>query len=320
MEPSDHLDHHDHHERKHYVVSQDLDILLGKWIYLRWGVHADLDYERIRTQLSDILSFNGHHFVSIDAQTLTKGMARLLRGDPRPIVSVDPVYWPSELMLQLTRCVDVDREKIEGIHPRFGFPSCEEQFARIADRVGATIARPMEITLVDDVVYSGSVVKAIAKGFRDYGVRVSRVVCGIAVAPDDGTDPVSTCAQIEVQLDYVCCYGINGAPQAVDEVCERDFFVFCPMAGRTLKDAPQDTGVPYIAPFGLPDKWATFDPAHEPATSQLLIRLNVDTLEMIECAIGQSIKFADLQRVPLGVRHPNVEGESVREHLTAHLT
>lgn len=314
-------DHPHRHGAARYVVSQDLSMLLERWMRVRFGRVVDLDYGAIRAELTDILTFNGHVFESVGDAELRDGIAALLRNDPRPVISVDPVYWPTGLMLQLTRCVGHDLQKIEGVHPRFGYPQCEEQYRQIACslRAGTDDSSRVAVTLVDDVVYSGSVVRAIAKGFSRYGVDLRRVVCGIAVAPPEGSDPVTICAEIGAELAYVRCYGIAGAPPAVDEVCERDFFAFCPMTGRTLFGAPQDTGVPYIAPFGLPVDWATFDQAQEPRISQRLIRLNIRTLEMIEHGLGQHVTFSHLDRVPLGVRHPKVASESVREHLLAHL-
>ena len=160
--------------------------------------------------------------------------------------------------------------------------------------------------------------RAIADGLAGYGLDVVRVVCGIAVASEQGKDPRSVCEAFGAELDFVGLYGAQGEPEAVDEVCERDFFVFCPMTGRSFVNKDMDTGAPYIAPFGRPSDWASLDEFEWPI-SQRLIRLNADVLEMIEQHLGRPVIFNDLHRLPHGVRHPDVRSESVREHLLAHL-
>ncbi len=303
-----------------YVVSEDLHLLLDRWSPERLGTVFDLPYAEIRAELDQILAFGDHEVLRVGADAMRAGMARLLEGETRPVVSVDPVYWPTELMLQITRCVDPGSLRgIDGFHSRFGFPHPDEQVAAIvvqmSDRFGDSAG---EITLVDDVVFSGKVVVEVIRRFAERGIRVVRVVCGIAVAESDEKNPFVMCANLGATLDAVFSFGVEGTPRVVDEICERDFFVFCPMCGRSAVSDEVNLGFPYIEGFGDASSWASFG-EHSKAVSRRLIDLNVRVLEMMEAQLGRDITFGDLERHPVRVRHSEVDGESVRLHLLAHL-
>lgn len=303
-----------------YVVSEDLHVLLDRWSLERFGLAFELPYDRIREELADILSFGDHRVLRVEASALSAGMARMLEGDRRPIISVDPVYCPSEHMLQITRCVDPDSLKgIEGFHSRYGFPHPDEQVAALVtelrNRYGDSHT---EVTLVDDVVFSGKVVVEVIRRFAEHGIRVTRVVCGIAVAETREKDPFVMCAKLGATLEAVFSFGVDGTPTALDEICERDFFIFCPMCGRSAASDEVNLGFPYIEGFGDAGKWASFG-EHSTAVSRRLVDLNVRVLATMEAQLGRDITFGDLERYPVRVRHPEAEGESVRLHLLAYL-
>lgn len=303
-----------------YVVSEDLHLLVDRWSQARFGRVFSLPYADIRAELAEILAFSDHRVLQVGADEMFAGMAGLLADERRPVISVDPVYWPDKLMLQITRCVDpVTLDGIEGFHPRHGFPHPDEQVsslvARLHERFNGSSA---EVVLVDDVVFSGKVVVETVRRLAEHGIRVVRVVCGIAVVESAGNDPFALCANLGVTLHAAFAFGTEGTPRAVDEICERDFFVFSPMCGRSAVSAEANLGFPYIHPFGHAHKWASFG-EHSVAVSARLIDLNARVLEMIEAQLGRDVTFADLDRLPVRVRHPDVEGDSVRLHLLAHL-
>lgn len=306
-------------DRRVYVVSEDLHLLLDRWSEQRFGLTFDLPYDKIRAELAEILTFGGHVVVQVSAEDMRSGMERLLVGERRPIVSVDPVYVPSDLMLQITRCVDPDTlASLDGVHARHGFPPPDVQIDDIVARLRSQYnGAGGDVVLVDDVVFSGKVVMDVIGRLAAHGVRVSRVVCGIAVIEVGESDPFRMCADLGATLDAAFTFGTEGSPSVVDEICERDFFVFSPMSGRSAT-AEVNIGFPYICPFGLAEKWATLKGfAHD--VSRKLIGLNAWIIEMIEVQLGRPLVFSDLERLPVRVRHPDIEGESVRLHLLAHL-
>lgn len=303
-----------------YVVSEDLHLLVDRWSQARFGRTFYLPYDLIRAELAQILAFGDHRVLQVGAEEMRAGMAGLLADERRPVISVDPVYWPDEFMLQITRCVDpVTLDGIEGFHSRHGFPHPDEQVsslvARLHERFNGSSA---EVVLVDDVVFSGKVVVEAIRRLAEHGIRVVRVVCGIAVVESPENDPFAMCADLGATLEAAFAFGTEGTPKAVDEICERDFFVFSPMCGRSAVSAEANLAFPYIHPFGRAEKWATFG-EHSAAVSPRLIDLNVRALAMIEAQLGRDVAFADLDRFPVRVRHPDVEGDSVRLHLLAHL-
>lgn len=302
-----------------YVVSEDLHLLLDRWSRGQFGTVFDLPYGEIRAELAEILAFGDHRVVQVSAEQMADGIARLLDGERRPVISVDPVYYPTDFMLQITRCVHPDTfDSIDEFHARFGFPHPDEQMSSLVERLRESFnGASAEVVLVDDVVFSGKVVAEVIRRLGGYGIRVARVVCGIAVVEQGGSDPFAMCAELSTALDAAYSFGTPGNPRALDEICERDFFVFCPMCGRSAVSDEMNFGYPYIEPFGL-GKWASFGERAQ-AVSARLTKLNVRVIEMIEGQLGRDLVFTDLDRLPVRVRHPEVDGDSVRLHLLAHL-
>lgn len=306
-------------ETQVYVVSEDLHLLVDRWSRGQFGKVFDLPYDEIRAELAEILTFGDHRVMRVSAGQMKEGIVRLLDGERRPVISVDPVYYPTDLMLQITRCVHPDTlDGIDGFHSRFGFPHPDEQVSSLVRRLRESFnGASAEVVLVDDVVFSGKVVAEVMRRLADSGIRVARVVCGIAVVEQGGSDPFAMCAELGATLEAAYAFGTPGSPNALDEICERDFFVFCPMSGRSAVSDEANIGFPYIEPFGL-GKWASFG-EHAASVSARLAELNVRIIEVIERQIGRDLVFADLERFPARVRHHAVNGDLVRLHLLAHL-
>jgi hypothetical protein len=301
-----------------YVVSEDVHLLLGRWATQRFGRLLELPFEELRRRLCRILAFGEHNVVFVSADTIMRGLDVKLRGEYRHVVSADPVYRLGDLMLHLTRCVDEHLCALPGLYPRHGTPPKEAQYAAIARALNASSTSEVSVVLVDDVVFSGGVVRTIIHDLADRGVRVERVVAGIAVITSTVCDPFTVCQSLGAELEAVVTFGGPGRPCVVDEICERDFCVACPMHGRSFVNLESNVGAPYIAPFGRPADWASFG-QHADAVSHDLIELNIWWLEQMEQEIGRPLRFDDLERKPFGVSHPDVADDAVRLHLEAHL-
>lgn len=306
--------------RKAYVVSEDLKTLLDRWSLRQYGRILDLPYVDIRHRLKEILAFDDHDVVQVSEQEMRDSMLALLENETRPVVSVDPVYWPAKDMIHVTRAVHAhDLSNAVDLFNRYGHASVDDQIRSVASSLGANgTGACVDAVLADDVVYSGDVMARLIGMLHGQGVDIVRVVCGIAVV-EANSDPFALCRSLGAVLHAGRSFGIPGTQEAVDEICERDFFVFSPMCGRTLAYAEENVGVPYLFPFGKADKWASFGD-HAERVSRQLIRLNVDVLRMIEDELGEHVTFQDLERKPFRVRHQNVQGDRVLLHLETHLS
>ncbi len=308
-----------------YIISEDLSILLKDWSKRAFGREFDLDYAGILEKLAKaIRTGNAFDVVTISENAISEGIRSLLKEGSRPIVSVDPVYVPSGdqvHMLHVTRCVKCigrDFEESGELFSRHGHPAIEVQIQRLAQYLRANATQIAEVDLADDVVFSGGVIKKVIGELAKKNIRVRRVVCGIAVVASK--DPFQICHDLGTELCAAIRFPRNPNEVVVDEICERDFFVFAPMCGRTLFGAENNIGVPYLKPFGETGKWASFDQdENDDAVSQRLLRLNVEILEQMELQLGRSIRFQDLDRQPHGVRNPEIASEELLLHLRSFL-
>lgn len=300
-----------------YILSEDLQHLVEQWVKDRFGHDLNLDFVPIRNRLHRILSFGDHQVLSIAYHDLHAGIHQLLAKDHRPVVSTDPVYANKHLMVNVTRACNHERVKQPGLHPRHGYESLERQFHHIAEHLGASADHVVDITLVDDVIFSSNTLCELHDHALKAHLRITRAVCGILI----GTSNRTELKERNIQID--AAYAFSGEypePEVVDEICERDFFVFTPMTGRTLADQTQNAGFPYIEPFGDARNWASIAPEKVHEVSRALIELNVDLLKQIEGQLGHAIEFAHLQRTPMGVQHPDIASSRIADHLAHHLT
>lgn len=299
-----------------YILSEDLQHLLEHWVKDQFKHDLDLDFTPIRNRLHRILSFGNHQVMSIAYRDLHGGIHRLLAEDHRPIVSTDPVYANKRLMVNVTRTCNHTREKQPGLHPRHGNDPLDRQFHRIAEHLGASHDHIVDITLVDDVIFSSNTLCELYDHALKAHLHIVRAVCGILIGTSDRTE----LKQRNIHIDAAYAFsGEHPEPEVVDEICERDFFVFAPMTGRTLADATQNAGFPYIEPFGDAHNWASIDPGKVHEVSRALIELNVDLLKQIEEQLGHAIEFRHLYRKPMGVQHPDVVSSRIADHLIHHL-
>lgn len=298
-----------------YILSEDFDVLLRRWVRSRFGCELLLDFDPFRARLRDILRFGGHELVCLPFEELRAGMLGLLERETRPVMSKDPVYAPSEYMLQVTRCCDLERKSVLGLRARYGYPAVAEQIQALADRLGATLEHPVSVVVLDDVIFTGGGMVEIARMGAEVGLLVEHVIAGIAIA-ELCARPLS---DLGITMSAVHQFpGENESCRVVDEICSRDFFVFAPMTGRTLADPLRNAGFSYLEPFGDAARWASFGKCSARVSRDLLV-LNIDLLAAIEKELGTSVCFGHLDREPLGVRFLDMGSERVLTHLRRHL-
>lgn len=236
-------------ENKPYVVSGDIELLLTEWADRRGFTIPDRRYfEELRGTFAYKMESIFPIFEFVSEQEISAGLYRLAadaQNDRLTPVSMDGIYFKSQHRLGVSRGVDSKGNDV-GLVPRMGFPPLAEQFDSLKS------AGVKRIALLDDVVFSGGVVMETVDQLRRRGIEVPRIGAGIAVA--EGMDMLAS-QGFELSVIKAFPGGV------IDEVCERDFYPGVPFSGRTLGRDPR-VGVPYIAPFGKPEQWASI-PANE---------------------------------------------------------
>lgn len=224
---------------KPYVISAELDIPQTR----TENVISRNQVESFRESLdSDLRSIN-KETVWVDSCEIQEGLARKLGRTTLPVVSLDDRYvTQADVFLGISRGVDTSLNDI-GYVPRVGYPAVQEQL-QSAKNVGN------EIILADDVIFGGEMLEMIIREFEEYGIKVSGVVCGIAIK--EGIDRIAA-RNVDVEA-------VRYFVDVDDELCERDLVVV-PGSGRRLPS--QTANALYFDPtYGKPTQWASI-PASE---------------------------------------------------------
>jgi len=273
-------------ERKKYVVSEDIHILLGEWAIKKGFCLPSGDFfEQLRKELWKYLSeiFGIGNIDMVLAEELRDGMQKFIRQIDIPVISMDRVYIRTNPEIQIARVVD-DFLNNCGTRPRFGTPSIQEQLARLK-------AKYCKIALIDDVLFSGNVMAEIVSSLEKIGVAVPVVIVGIAI----GEGVEKTQKQTESEVLSVKYYR-----EVIDEICERDFYPGVPLSGRLVADEKTEIGSPYLHPFGKPCNWASIPRNKEKEFSVFCLQQAIRLWEEIESVSQKNVRCCDLERIPLG--------------------
>ncbi len=219
-----------------YVISADLETVKGEYVQ----THA---IEEFRATLTDDLEAMGKSVEWVNYSLLRDGISKILSETNLQVISLDERYVDSaHHYLGISRSVDATLEDA-GYDARIGNISINEQL----DRVGAALMG-REAVLVDDVVFSGENACWIIDELGQRGVKISAIVCGVAIG--DATEKLSAKG---VELAHVELYD-----EVEDEICERDF-AFVKGSGRKVKGREQ-SALYFDGQFGRPAEWASINP------------------------------------------------------------
>jgi len=275
-----------------YVISEDIDVLLRTWCEKQnFCLPNSYFFRELRQEMSGYLeSIFGRNSVDmIPASYLTAGIMDIVQKIKLFPISMDRVYFPTNIALEVNRTVDLDLND-NGLTSRFGFEPIQLQIKKIVDNC------PPEIALVDDVVFSGNGISEIIDLLSKQGVKVRSVVAGIAVG--NGFQHLRV-RKIEI-------YSVKFYPAVVDEICERDFYPGVPMSGRLVTGTNINTGASYLLPFGKPEEWASI-PKHEiKEFSSFCIQQSIKLWQKIENTSHKAVLTKDLLRVPYGMQDKSI--------------
>lgn len=269
---------------KPYVVSADIYLLMKEWATQNGFVLPSREFFcQLREEFSDYMCRVFSNFELVSEDEISRGLARLVAGSSLPAISLDRVYFESELNLEIARLVDKDG-KDRGLGRRAGTPSLAQQIGRLQ------MSGVREVVVVDDVVFTGALLERIIKLLSRINIRVPLICAGIGIA--GGINRINgTMREIRCVRTY---------KEVIDEVCERDFYPGVPLSGRLLV-GDDNIGVPYLLPFGKPESWASIPPKQATDFSQFCLRQTTALFDEIERRSGKQVLCRDLGRKVVGL-------------------
>lgn len=266
-----------------YVVLGDMYFLLNEWVKEKQFVLPNkIFFSSIRKDFSESMKKIFPRLIFISEDQIIGGMNYFLSHYYKnyETISLCPTYIKSTLNINLTRMIQSPENKT-GIFSRFG---CSNLLTQLTELKKLNLKKVM---LVDDVIFTGSLLSRIILILRKMGIEDINVIAGVGTKQG-----VSKIRSLGCCVDCVIEY-LN---ETVDVLCERDFYPGMPYCGRSVKSY-HDTGVPYIKPFGMMNEWASIPKEHEESLSRFLIEQTIKIFEEIEkVSYPKKILYNDIDR------------------------
>lgn len=271
-------------DQRPYVVSGDIKTLLTLWADDRgFQLPDDEFFRQLRSDFGEYMSqiFPGFEYIPEDE--LTRGLCTLVSESGVVPLSLDRVYYPTDLRIDIARQVDAEGND-RGLSRRGNSPALITQFRRLKK------SGVQEVSLVDDVIFSGDLISRVGKALNTSGVRVAGIYAGIGI--QEGL------TLLEDQGYNVEC--VRSYDSVIDEICERDFYPGVPFSGR-LVDPENNVGAPYVLPFGNPAKWASIPESWQRSFSNFCILQTIKLFNGIEQTSNKGVLCNDLGRKVLSI-------------------
>jgi len=267
-----------------YVVSADIKILLEGWAAERGFTLPDEEFfMALRNRFSCVMKGIFPVFELVSEKELTVGLSDLVAETGLVPVSLDRVYFGGGHQIDITRLVDSSGKDC-GLGNRPGTSPLTSQFE------GLRQFGLKEVVLVDDVIFSGGLIRKIVDWLVGVGIKVPVVCAGVGIGEG-----------IRSTQEYGCSVRcVREYEQVVDEICERDFYPGVPFSGRQLV-GNRNIGRPYILPFGDPVGWASVPEGQKQRLSRFCIKQTVQLFEEIERCSGKIVRCSDLGRLIFGL-------------------
>lgn len=262
-----------------YVVSGDIYLLLRKWAARKnFSVPDPIFFRDLRKRFSDYMCTLFPNFEFISESEIENHMRETIWRSKLPCISLDPIYYPCKTSIEITRTVNT--EKVDhGIHRRHNTPPVLQQLRNIKSH-GLT-----QICLVDDVIFSGTLIDRVIQLLSHSGIEVPVICAGVGI--QEGL------SRIESSERKIYC--ARTYTEIIDEVCERDFYLGIPFSGRSLL-GKENIGLPYILPYGNPEKWASIPKDARKDFSVFCINQTILLFEEIERVSRKAIDCSDIER------------------------
>ena len=220
--------------RNPYVLSAELDLANRN----NDGVISLDKIDGFRENLDANLRSLGKNTLWVDSGTLRSGLENIALKSSLPIISLDDRYIRNAAsFIGISRGVDSNLNDVSYV-PRVGYPSINEQLSAIP-------SLGKEIIVVDDVLFSGEMIRWLADSLKSRGVTIRALLCGVAIQ-----EGISKLLSKDIDVEAVQSF-----VEVEDEICERDFAVV-PGSGRRIEN--RETNSLYFDPtYGRPSQWAS---------------------------------------------------------------
>lgn len=164
------------------------------------------------------------------------------------------------------------------------FMDVEEQVKRISEILRLQGMR--EIVLVDDVIFTGTVLRTLKDLFWQNGISV----IGIrgAISMEESYQRFNR----ELSLGLKCGYRLEEG--IIDQICERDFYFGIAQSGISVMTEGGIYKSPYFKPFGNPVERASIPRDYEIEFSKGCLRRSIALWEEIEKLSGKKYQIKDL--------------------------
>lgn len=269
---------------KPYVVSADIHLLMKGWAVQNGFVLPPREFFcQLREEFSNYMSGIFSNFELVSEDEISRDLAKLVAESGLPAISLDRVYFESELNLEIARLVDKDGKDC-GLGHRAGTPPIAQQIKQLQ------MSGLREVVVVDDVVFTGALLERIVDLLSKIHIRVSLICAGVGIA--EGITRINGTKQ---EIRCVRTY-----EEVIDEVCERDFYPGVPLSGRLLI-GDDNIGVPYILPFGKPESWASIPSEHATDFSRFCLHQTKTLFDEVERHSGRPVLCHDLGRKIIGL-------------------
>ncbi|MBP6098551.1 MAG: hypothetical protein KA477_01050 [Candidatus Levybacteria bacterium] len=271
-----------------YVVSADLELLLGDWAERSgYRIPESQFFIQQRSNFSEFMKGIYPGFEMVSEKELSSGIKKVIDLSGLSAISLDGVYYRSVPGFNIARIVD-ETGNDKGLGKRAGSDSILSQFRQVK-ALGIS-----QVALVDDVIFSGELMERVCNVLEKVGIDVPFVAAGIGIG--DGVQKLSQNGR-----SVVC---VREYKEVIDEICERDFYPGVPLSGRRIR-GKENIGAPYILPFGNPVGWASIPEESKVIFSKFCLDQTIQLFGAIEEFSSKSVTCLDVERGVIGMPRDN---------------
>ena len=236
----------------------------------------------------------------ISEEEMLKGMDNMVSryfGD-LPIISLDKVYSCCDeknmMFLDCTRMSGED--ELVSRNDVNNKSSVKNQINKISINL-----KNNQIILLDDVVFSGNVLRKIIEEFKKNNVEVVGIVSGICT--------IDSYNHFNKTLKYGVSSGYLLKEDVIDQICERDFYFGIAQSGISIRKNNEVYKAPYFLPYGDPCERASIPKEYEESFSRECIERSIQLWNEIEKNSNKKINISDL---PEKINNVNVNEEVIK--------
>jgi len=189
-----------------------------------------------------------------------------------PIVTLDKIFvQPDEKNIYFLDCTRINNSnEIVGRKNQ----NIDKQIENLAKVL------PNKIILMDDVIFSGNVIRYIIERF--YIKRIEVVSVYSSICSNNAYSYFNTKLKYGVKTNYLMMYDV------IDQVCERDFYYGIAGSGIMISINNNLYKMPYFKPFGKPYERASIPNAYEKYFSYGCLNRSIYLWDEIDMKLGRN--------------------------------